>query len=183
MRDNQEPSHPAPSPPLDGTASIRRDRCQAGQQLFTGRAWGRRRTRRKLTEDGLDPVVQRGVLIEDGGAVEQTDATDRAPEDRVVVRCSGQGAHEREERIAAVASADLQRRAAPAQRARRVGRADERVPLASFSTSVRPVALHDRVYIGSFSSGLGEPVRVGEWRTTGHTRAQDRCGRRRLRRR
>jgi hypothetical protein len=56
-----------PSPALDGSATIRRDRRHAGQQLLTGRAGRLRRTRRELTEDGLDPFVQRSVLIEDGG--------------------------------------------------------------------------------------------------------------------
>jgi hypothetical protein len=55
----------------------------------------------KLAEDGLDPVMKGVVIVEDGGAVEQTDATDGASENSVVVRRGGQGADEREQRKAA----------------------------------------------------------------------------------
>jgi hypothetical protein len=79
---------------LDGSSAARRVRCQPSQQLLTGRAWRRRRTRRNSAEDGFDSVVQPVVLVEDGRAVEQTDATDGAPEDLVVMRRGGQGAHE-----------------------------------------------------------------------------------------
>src|SRR3712207_7047911 len=68
----------------------------------------------------------------------------RSAENRVVMRCGGEGADEREQGKAAVAPADFQRLAPPAPSARLVGRADERVPLASFWTGVRPIALDDR---------------------------------------
>jgi hypothetical protein len=106
--------------------------------------------------------MERVVLVEDGGAVQQADATDCAPEDQVIMWCSGKGAREREQRLAAVSSADLQRRTPPAQSPRRVSGAGERVPLAGFRASVRPVALHDRVDIGCFSRGVGQRLRVGE---------------------
>ncbi len=59
-----------PSPGLDGSFAARRMRGQASQQLLTGRAWGRRWTRRNSAEDGLDSVMQPVVLVEGGGAVE-----------------------------------------------------------------------------------------------------------------
>jgi hypothetical protein len=34
--------------------------------------------------------VQRGVLVEDGSAVEETDAADGASQDGVIMRCGGQ---------------------------------------------------------------------------------------------
>ena len=64
------------------------------------------------------------------------------------MRCSRQRAHEREEGIAAVASADLERLAPPTQRARRVSGAGECVPLAGFRTGVRPLTLRDGVDVG-----------------------------------
>ena len=106
---------------------------------------------------------------------------DGASQDGVVMGCGGQGASEREERIGAVAPADVQRPAAPTFRARRVGGAGQRVALARFGTGVDPVALDDRVDVGGFSSGVGQRVRMERARTTGRRRRRDRCGRRRLR--
>ena len=72
------------------------------------------------------------------------------------------GANEREERIAAVASADLEWLACPAPSSRRVGGARSRVTLASLRAGVPPVALRDRVDIGCFSNSLGQRLRVGQ---------------------
>src|SRR4029450_13078855 len=104
---------PPPRPPpltrrgarLEGGSAAGRDRGDASQQLLARRPWWRRRTRRERSEDALDPFVQGGVLVEDGRAVEETDAPDSASQDGVIVRCGGQGANEREERIGAVAAA------------------------------------------------------------------------------
>jgi hypothetical protein len=65
------------------------------EQLVAGWAWWRRW---KPSQDPFDPVVQLGAIVEDGDAIEQADAADRAPEDQVVMRRTGQGADEREER-------------------------------------------------------------------------------------
>ena len=86
--------------------------------------------RRVTREDLLDPLVHGGIPVEDGGAVQQPDATDGAPQDEVVVRRGGEGGHEREERMAAVAPSDVQRRTRPAPSAYRVGGASELVALA-----------------------------------------------------
>ena len=106
--------------------------------------------------------MQRVVIVEDGRAVQQADATDGSPQDRVVVRCSRQGACEREERIAAVTPADLKRLTAPAQRARRISGARERVALACLRAGIRAVALDDRVDIGPFSSSAAQRLRMAK---------------------
>jgi hypothetical protein len=75
---------------LEGSSAAGRDRREASQQLLAWRPWWRRRTRYERAEDGLDLLVQRGVLVEDGSAVEETDAADGASQDGVIMRCGGQ---------------------------------------------------------------------------------------------
>src|SRR3954471_19606415 len=65
----------------------------ASQHLL---ARGSGRMRGSPCEDRLDPVVQRVVVVERGGTVQQADPTDRAPEHQIIVRRGGQGADERE---------------------------------------------------------------------------------------
>jgi hypothetical protein len=69
-RDEQQRRSSAPSLGLDRSSTARRQRCQASQQLLTGRPRRRRRTRREPVEDGLDAVMERIIFVEDGGAVE-----------------------------------------------------------------------------------------------------------------
>jgi hypothetical protein len=92
-RDLEAPARPNRRPGLDRGATVGRNRCKTSEQFFTGWARWRRRARPKSAEDGRDSVMQLVVLIEHGGAVKQTDAADGAPEDRVVMRRGGQGAH------------------------------------------------------------------------------------------
>ena len=50
--------------------------------------------RRNAVQDRFDPVVQRAVLVEHFGPVEQADATDGATKDQVVMGRGGQGSDE-----------------------------------------------------------------------------------------
>ena len=59
-------------------------------------------------EDRFDAVMKRPVLVEDRGAIEQSDAAYGLSQDGVVVGCGGQGADEREQRVASVAVADVE---------------------------------------------------------------------------
>ena len=45
-----------------------------------------RRTLREASQDRLDPAVEGRILVEDGGAIEQADATDRTAQDDIVMR-------------------------------------------------------------------------------------------------
>jgi hypothetical protein len=120
--------------------------------------------------------VQGVVLVEDSCAVEHPDAADRAPQNQVVVRCGGQGAREREERIGAVPARDLDRLAAPTPAPRRVSGAGQLVALAGLGAGIRSVALRDRIDIRRFSrrprerlsmrKRKGEPVRERRVRVT-----------------
>jgi hypothetical protein len=74
-----------------------------------------------MLQDHLDPIVERVVLVEGRSAVEETDAADAAPGHKIVLRLSHQGPDEREQRIAAVPSPDVNWLAAPAPRPGVVG--------------------------------------------------------------
>jgi hypothetical protein len=93
-------------------------------------------------------------VVEDGSAVEQPDAADGASQHRVVVRCGGQGAEEREQRIATVACAVVQRFPAPAPR---VSGATERE--AAASVSVNPSSSWSRA-ISARPAGPSLPLRL-----------------------
>jgi hypothetical protein len=55
---------------LHGSPCHRRHVCEPSEQLCPGGARWRRPARRKLSQDRLDPVMQRVVIIEYGGPVE-----------------------------------------------------------------------------------------------------------------
>jgi hypothetical protein len=128
----------------------------AGEELFTRRAG--RCGRRRGGEDRLDPAVERFVRVEDRGAVEQADAADGAAQDLVVVGRGGQRADEREQRIAGIATADVERLAAPTGGTRRIGRAGQRVALARLRPGLRAKAFGDRR--GRLGGGVGRSRRT-----------------------
>jgi len=106
--------------------------------------------------------VQLVVVVEDRGAVKETDAPDRPAQHEVVVRRDRECRGEREERIATVAPAQVEGLAVPAPGSRVVGLAGQRVALVGLGRNVVAIAARQLIDVARVSGDVTERLGVRE---------------------